>query len=297
MSANDNSTNQRQESTAPELSPPELSDQGAQKKKGFWSKLGVVGAVLLALTKILKLGKLATVGKVIFTALKASKFAGTFISMAITIAIYAQFYGWLFALGFVVAIFIHECGHVLASKQVGLKVSAPMFIPFLGAFISLKEQPKSVRQEAISAIGGPLAGTLAAVICLVFWDITGSPYWIGLAYVTALINLFNLLPLGMLDGGRITKALSPLIWVLGIIIAVILIWKMQIYILVLVLLFGIIEIVQMFRNRKELAAYLEVEPRFRFRIGASYLLLLVVLAGLMMYSLDISQTFIHSLRG
>jgi Zn-dependent protease len=172
-----------------------------------------------------------------------------------------------------------------------------MFIPFLGAFIKLKEEPKSVRQEAISAIGGPLAGTLVAVICLVFWDITGSPYWVGLAYITAFINLFNLLPLGMLDGGRITKALSPLIWVLGIIIAVLLIWKMQIYILVLVLVFGVIEIVQMFKKRKELAAYLEVEPQFRFRMGASYLLLLVVLAGLMMYSLDISETFIRSLRG
>jgi len=114
-----------------------IDEATKKKKKGWLSKFGVIGALLVAT----KLGKIAVIAKMLFAALKASKFAATFISMAITIAIYAQFYGWLFALGFVVAIFIHESGHVVASKQVGLDVSAPMFIPFLGAFITLKEQP------------------------------------------------------------------------------------------------------------------------------------------------------------
>jgi Zn-dependent protease len=267
-------------------------DSAPKKKKGWLSKFGVIGALLVAT----KLGKLAVIAKMLFAMLKASKFAGTFISMAITVAVYAQFYGWLFALGFVIAIFIHESGHVVASKQVGLDVSAPMFIPFLGAFIKLKEQPKSVKQEAISAIGGPAAGVLVAAFCLLLWDITGSPYWVGLAYLTAFLNLFNLLPLGMLDGGRITKALSPLIWVIGIILAVFLMFKLHAYILLVVLILGVMEIVSMIRNRSEMAAYLQVEPQFRFKIGLTYMLLLAILAGMMMYSLDLSQQFLSTLR-
>ena len=264
-----------------------------QEKKDILSKLGVLGAIIAFL---LKFGKLAVFGKYLVAALKASKFAGTFISMFLTVVIYAQFYGWLFALGFVLVLFVHEMGHYLTSRRIGLDVTAPMFIPFFGAFIGMKEMPKSVREEAITAIGGPAAGALATVVCLELYSITNSPYWAGLAYVSAFLNLFNLLPFGPLDGGRITKALSPLLWVLGLVLTIVLIWKLQAYILLLVLVYGVIEIVQMFRNREKTAQYLEVEPRFRLVIGVSYLLLLAVLAGLMMYSLDISEQFVRSVK-
>ncbi|MEG6615450.1 site-2 protease family protein [Peptococcaceae bacterium 1198_IL3148] len=276
----------------PQENLSESIDASAKKKKNGWlSKFGLLGA-LLAVTKF---GKLAAIAKVLFAALKASKFAATFISMAATVVIYAQFYGWLLALGFIIAIFIHESGHVVASKKVGLDVSAPMFIPFFGAFIAMKELPKSVKQEAISAIGGPVAGALVAAVCLLLWDITGSLYWVGLAYLTAFLNLFNLLPLGMLDGGRITKALSPVIWVIGIVGAVILMLKLHAYILLLVLVLGVMELVSMIKNRHQMATYLQVEPQFRFKIGLAYLLLITILVGMMMYSLDLSQQFIGSM--
>ncbi|MBM7856000.1 Zn-dependent protease [Desulfohalotomaculum tongense] len=117
-----------------------------------------------------------------------------------------------------------------------------------------------------------------------------------MTYVTAFLNLFNLLPPGSLDGGRVTKALSPVIWVLGIIGAVILIWKLRAYILVLILVLGLIEVVSMIKNRQKMADYLDVEPRFRLLIGVSYIILVGVLAVIMMYSLEISAEFARSMR-
>ncbi|MTI82003.1 MAG: site-2 protease family protein [Firmicutes bacterium] len=270
----------------------ENNDKPKPKKKGILSKIGIIGALFT----VLKFGKLASLAKILLTALKASKFMGTFITMGLTILIYSQFYGWLFALGFVIAIFIHEMGHFLTSKVIGLKVSAPMFIPFLGAFIGLKEQPKSIKEESITAIGGPAAGLLATIVCLILFEVTNSPYWAGLTYISAFLNLFNLLPFGPLDGGRITKALSPLIWVIGLIGTVILIWKLHAYILIFILIVGIIEVFNMIKNKEDTKKYLEVEPQFRVTIGISYILLVAFLSGLMMYSLNISQTFIDNLR-
>lgn len=256
----------------------------------------IIGILITAILGLLKFSKLAVLAKFLFTLLKASKFAGTFLSMAVTIVLYAQIYSWLFAVGFVAVIFVHEMGHYVTSKKLGLDVSAPTFIPFLGAFIKMKSMPKSVREEAISAIGGPAAGALITLVCLGLYFLTSTPYWAGLAYISALINLFNLLPFGFLDGGRISKAISPFIWVIGLVLAIILIWKLHAYILLLIVFFGIIEIVSMIRNKSETTQYLSVEPSFRLKIGIYYLLLLALLTVLMMYSLDISKAFTASLQ-
>ncbi|ABO50343.1 peptidase M50 [Desulforamulus reducens MI-1] len=287
---NDENTNEltTNEQTAPHWEEESMPE--TEKKKSILSKLGIVGILLAAL----KFGKLATLGKFLLAALKASKFAGTIISMALTIVIYAQVYGWFFAIGFVASIFVHEMGHYITSKKIGMNVTAPMFIPFIGAFIGMKEAPRSVKEEALSALGGPLAGAFATLICLTFYYLTKTPYWVGLAYVSAFLNLFNLLPFGPLDGGRITKALSPMIWVIGLVLTIVLIIKLKSFILVLVLIVGIVEVVSMIRNKSETAKYLEVDPGFRLKIGLSYMGLLVILAIFMMYSFDISQEFIKS---
>ena len=271
-------------------------DEDLIKKPKKRSSGTFIGILITAVLGLLKFSKVAVLGKLLVTLLKASKFAGTFLSMAVTIILYAQIYSWLFAVGFVAVIFVHEMGHYVTSKKLGLDVSAPTFIPFLGAFIRMKSIPKSVKEEAITAIGGPVAGAFITLVCLELYSLTNTPYWAGLAYVSALINLFNLLPFGSLDGGRISKAISPFIWVIGLVLSVILIWKLHAYILLLVVFFGIIEIVSMVRNRTQTAQYLSVEPIFRLQIGISYLLLLALLVGLMMYSLDISNAFTDSLR-
>ncbi|AET69461.1 Zn-dependent protease [Desulfosporosinus orientis DSM 765] len=258
------------------------------KSKGKHSKTRI-SVLVTALLGLLKFSKLAVLGKFLLGILKASKFLSTFLSMGLTVILYAQIYGWLFAAGFVAVIFIHEMGHYATSQKLGLDVSAPTFIPFLGAFIKMKAVPKSVREEAIVAIGGPAAGAFITLICLGLYLWAGTPYWAGLTYVSALINLFNLLPFGALDGGRISKAISPYIWVIGLIMAIILIWKFHAYILLLILFLGISELITMYRREPETAQYLEVEGNFRLKIGISYLILIALLSLIMMYSLEITK--------
>lgn len=255
----------------------------------------IFSIIITAFLGLLNFSKLAVIAKLLFGLLKASKFAGTFISMGLTIVLYAQIYGWLFAVGFVAVIFVHEMGHYITSKKLRLDVSAPTFIPFLGAFIKMKSMPKSVREEAITAIGGPVAGAFITFVCLGLYHLTSNPYWAGLAYLSAFINLFNLLPFGSLDGGRISKAISPYIWLIGLFMALFLIWKLHAYILLIILFFGVYEVITMYRQKSVTAQYLSVAPSFRFKIGFSYLVLIAVLAFLMMYSLDISKTFTDSL--
>lgn len=137
-------------------------------------------------------------------------------TMLISMFAYSLIYGWWYAVGFVLLIFFHEMGHFLAAKQRGLAVSAPAFIPFVGAWIQLKEQPMNVETEAYVAFAGPVAGTAAALACYFYGRETGSSLLLALAYSGFLLNLFNLIPLSPLDGGRITAIISPRVWLLGV---------------------------------------------------------------------------------
>jgi Zn-dependent protease len=125
-------------------------------------------------------------------------------------------WGWQYAVGFVLLIFVHEMGHYLAARHKGLDVGAPTFIPFVGAWISLKQLPHDAETEAYVGLAGPAAGTAAALACyfLARHDDNGLLY--ALAYAGCFINLFNLIPLSPFDGGRITAVLSPRIWFLGV---------------------------------------------------------------------------------
>ena len=127
----------------------------------------------------------------------------------------------MFATGFVVLILVHELGHVAAMRYYGLSASPPIFIPFLGALINLRQPPQNAKVEAVVGIGGPIAGTVAALARLravpQLPDGRTSPELTQLlAYVGFLLNLFNLLPVPPLDGGRITAAVSPKVWMLGL---------------------------------------------------------------------------------
>jgi Zn-dependent protease len=156
--------------------------------------------------------------KILILLLSGAKFSKLLISvgsMLLTIWVYAQIYGASFAVGFVVMIAIHEMGHYVAARQRGLDVSLPAFIPFVGAWINLREHPHSAETEAYVAYAGPFVGTLAAFAA--FWQaqISGDDFWMALAYSGFMLNLFNMLPISPLDGGRITQVLSPRIWLLG----------------------------------------------------------------------------------
>lgn len=153
----------------------------------------------------------------------------TLLSALVSIAFYAVFYPWTFALGFVALLFLHEMGHVWVAKRRGLQVSAPLFIPLFGALIMLKRNPKDAETEAAIAYGGPLVGSVAALACFGLWEWTGYEVWIALAYVGFFINLFNLLPVHPLDGGRIAAAVSRWLWVVGVVGFPIIIWYTRNY--------------------------------------------------------------------
>jgi Zn-dependent protease len=152
----------------------------------------------------------------LFLLLLKSKALFSIISMLITIWVYAQFYGWPFAAGFVAMILIHEMGHYLAAKQRGLDVGLPAFIPFVGAYINLRERPHDAETEAYVAFAGPFIGTLGAFATYYYALQTGQEMWLAIAYSGFMLNLFNLLPVSPLDGGRITQVISPRIWLLGV---------------------------------------------------------------------------------
>ena len=150
-----------------------------------------------------------------FTALKFSKIALTGGTILLALLVYSSVYGWRYAAGFVLLIFAHEMGHYMAAKQRGLNVGAPTFIPFVGAWIQLKEQPKSVETEAYVAAAGPFIGSIAATGVYFWARDSGSALLLAIAYSGFFLNFFNLLPMSPLDGGRITAILSPRIWLLG----------------------------------------------------------------------------------
>ncbi|HBC86202.1 MAG TPA: site-2 protease family protein [Lentisphaeria bacterium] len=171
-------------------------------------------------------------------------------TMVISIWFYAMNWGWKFAVGFVLLMLVHECGHLLAAKRVGLKVGAPVFIPFMGAFIALKDAPKNAWIEAQVAIGGPLLGGIGAIICFVLYIMTGQPLFSALAYFGFFLNLFNLAPIGVLDGGRVVSALSLWLWIIGFVIMGFLIYMNPNFILFLIIFMSLPYMWTQYKNRK-----------------------------------------------
>lgn len=152
----------------------------------------------------------------LFVAGKLGKVLLTCGTMVISIFAYSLVFGWYYALGLVLLIFFHEMGHFIAARLCGLNVGVPTFIPFVGAWINMKEMPRSVHTEAYVGFAGPLVGTIAALICFWIARSTDSQLMLALAYAGFMINLFNLIPIFPLDGGRITAIISPKVWLFGV---------------------------------------------------------------------------------
>ena len=248
-----------------------------QKIKKFFVPVGVVGLLLAKWLAKLKF--------IFLPLLKIAPFLKTGATMFVSIWVYSLMYGWWFAFGFVLLILVHECGHLVAAKRVGLKVGAPVFIPFMGAFIALKEAPRNAWIEAQVGIGGPLLGTVGAVGCYGLYLATANPLFRALCYTGLFLNLFNLAPIGFLDGGRIVTALSPWLWVAGtLIILALMIGDIVVdhnvnYLLVFIFIFSLPRLFSLFRKRtEEEARYFEVTPEQRWTMGALYFGLAAFLA-------------------
>jgi Zn-dependent protease len=205
-------------------------------------------------------------------------------TMLLSVVTYSFLYGWWYATGLVGLIFCHEMGHFAAARQRGLQVGAPTFIPFVGAWIQLKEQAMDVETEAYVAMAGPVVGTFAAMACYYAADFYQSPLLRALAYAGLMLNLFNLIPLSPLDGGRITSIISPKTWWIGApMIVVLFIWN-QSPMLLLVALLAVPHLLSTFRQGDSPlpARYYAVPKSTRWSYAAYYLLLTGFL-GVMTY--------------
>ncbi len=187
--------------------------------------------------------------------------------------------GWTFAFGFVLLLFVHECGHLIVARKLGLKVGAPVFIPFIGALIALKDAPRNAWIEAQVGIGGPFLGTIGGVTCYALYFVTGQTIFIALAVSAFILNLFNLAPIGFLDGGRIVTALSPWMWVIGTAVMVWLLITHFNFLILLILIFSFPRLMFLFRPKtEEEKRYFEVTPAQRLIMGSLYFGLIAFLA-------------------
>ena len=167
----------------------------SQRGAALGKAAGIGGLLLFLLTK----GKFLLLGLANFK---------TLFSMIPFLAVYWAAYGWKFALGLMLSIYVHEMGHVAMLIRYGMKASAPMFIPGIGAVIMLKQHPADPREDARIGLAGPMWGFGAALVALVVSLVTKWPSWGAIAHVGAWINLFNLTPVWQLDGSRAFRALS-----------------------------------------------------------------------------------------
>jgi Zn-dependent protease len=219
------------------------------------------------------LGLLLAKFKFILLAVFKLKLFTTSATMLVSVGAYALLWGWKFAIGFVALLFIHEMGHVLEARRQGLPVSAPMFIPFLGALITLKQLPHDAWKEAQVALAGPVVGSIGAAAFWAYGEATNSELFIALGFVGFLLNLFNLLPVPPLDGGRAVGAIHPLFWLAGLAGLVGLTILAPNPILLIVLVFGGMELWSRWqlRSHPEQQDYYRVAPWQRAVVGVVYI--------------------------
>jgi Zn-dependent protease len=205
-----------------------------------------------------------------------------------SVVLYSLVFGWWFAVGFVVLLFVHEMGHVIQLRREGIRATAPVFIPFLGAVVGMKQMPKDALAEARVGLAGPILGTAGAAVCFAIAEATGSSMLRALAYVGFLINLINLVPLTPFDGGRAMAAMAPAMWFVGLGVMVFLLLVTHITFLLIFVLFGGYDTYRRWKLRKtgspQQAAYYRVAPRARLLVGLVYVGLTAVVAVGMLHA-------------
>jgi len=257
--------------------PPSYTPEPAEQRpwwKGVWGVLGAIGVAIV---------KFGAKLKAIIVLLPKLKLFTTSASMLVSIGAYTLIWGWKFAVGFVLLLLVHEMGHVLQARREGLDASAPLFIPFLGAAIALKELPKDAGVEARVGLAGPILGTVGTLLAAALWQITGYELFQALAFFGFFLNLFNLAPVLPLDGGRAMAALTPWMWIVGYALLVAATVFFPNPIMFLILLFGGLETYRRWKERKdpEQQRFFEVSARTRALVAATYIgLALALVVGM-----------------
>jgi len=224
----------------------------------------VGGGLLFVLGKAKLLGLLAGVFKF-----------KTLATMLLSIGAYAIEWGWAFAAGFVLLIFVHEMGHAVALRREGIPAGAPVFIPFVGAFVAMQGQPRDAGVEARVAMAGPVTGSLAAWLVLGAGLAWPQPLLVALGHAAVLLNLFNLVPVPPLDGGRIAGAFTRTSWVIGYAVGAVALLLTRSPLLLIVLIVGLFTLVR--RWRDPVPGGDALPPRQRATIALAYAALVVAL--------------------
>jgi Zn-dependent protease len=233
---------------------------------------GLGGSILAGLLAIL------AKGKALLLLLPKVKLLTTSGTMLVSIAAYSLIWGWKFAVGFVILLFVHEMGHVIQLRREGIPASAPVFIPFLGAVVWGRILEGNALAEARVGLAGPVLGSIGAAICWAIGAGADSDLFRALAFVGFFLNLFNLAPVTPLDGGRAAAAMSPWMWFLGLFIVAALAFLWPNPIIILILLLGALDVHRRWKTRHQMGDYYKVSKVNRALVAAVYLGLIVALA-------------------
>jgi Zn-dependent protease len=230
-----------------------------------------LAAIVAALAKL----------KALLLVLVKLKFLATAGTAAVSVGAYSLLFGWPFAAGIVALLFVHEMGHVIELRREGLKASAPMFVPFLGAVIAARSLGRNALAEARVGLAGPLLGSAGAAVMWVAAAVTHDHLLYALAYTGFFLNLFNLIPVTPLDGGRAMAAMAPAMWVAGLVALIaagLLLGNPLVLVFVVI---GFVDVRRRLKLRREGGpdqdAYYAVTPKQRLCVGTVYILLLVAL--------------------
>jgi Zn-dependent protease len=256
-----------------ERDPADYGQPSKPPKQSFFKrKFGpAIAAIAAFLTKL----------KAILLLLPKVKLLTTAGTMIVSIVAYGALWGFSFAAGFVILLLVHEMGHVIALRREGIKASAPMFIPFLGAVISARSLGDNAAAEARVGLAGPILGSLGAAACILIWHATGNDLWRALAFTGFFLNLFNLLPVVPLDGGRAMAAMAPWMWFVGLAGMVALAFIFPNPIILLIVVFAGYETYRRWKLRQAggdaQQEYYRVRPLDRALVAAVYLSLIALL--------------------
>jgi Zn-dependent protease len=270
--------------TPPATAPQDVGLPPVEPRTGVRRLLGPLAVLGAALAKF----------KGVLLLLPKLKLLTTSGSMLVSVAAYSLIWGWRFAAGFVLLLLVHEMGHVIQLRREGIEASAPMFIPFLGAVVAAKSLGDDAAAEARVGLAGPVLGSLGAALLVPVWLATGNDFWQALAFTGFFLNLFNLLPVVPLDGGRAMAAMAPWMWFVGLAAMAALAIAFPNPIILLILVFAALSTWQRWKARRaggETAQdYYRVTRGQRAAVAVVYIGLIVALV-LGMDATHVARTF------
>ena len=211
-----------------------------KQKKTLWASIGITTILLFSKLKwvlvFLKFFKLTTV-----------------ITLFVSFVAYGLTYGWIFGIAIIYILMIHEMGHVWAMKRLNIPTNSTLFIPFIGALARGKELAKNAYDDAYISYMGPVFGFLSVIPAILLYVVTKNDYWMVVVLLGSVVNLFNLIPITPFDGGHIVKAINFKIVMVGLVLALIVMFFTKSYMFIFFVLLGIIYALVFYFERRNLS--------------------------------------------